>query len=154
MRLFVAFLLAITALPGAAQTARGAEVFSSAQLQKLASGLAQQARANGGSGTTLGNYGSHTIMLSERTASGGAEIHTHFDDVMIVMEGNATLITGGELIDPHVGDNGEAKGSGIRNGAQQAIAVGDVVHVPAGTAHQLLIPAGTTYKALVIKVKE
>ncbi len=102
----------------------------------------------------MGAYGTHALMLSQRTANGAAEIHAHFDDVMMVMEGKATLITGGEVIDPHAGSNGETTGSGIRNGIIQNIAAGDLVHIPAGTPHQLLIASGITYSALVIKVKE
>jgi uncharacterized RmlC-like cupin family protein len=64
------------------------------------------------------------------------------------------IITGGDLIDAHAGSNGESTGSGIRNGITQRIATGDIVHIPAGTPHQLLIAPGTAYSALVIKVKE
>jgi mannose-6-phosphate isomerase-like protein (cupin superfamily) len=146
-----AFALSISC---SAQSPAGAEVFTSAQVQDQLSLIAEKAKANGGSGATLGDYGTHTIMVSERTANGGAEIHAHFDDVMIVLAGKATLITGGSLIDAHSGINGEASGSGIRNGKSTSIDVGDVIHVPAGTPHQLLIAAGTAYSALVIKVKE
>jgi mannose-6-phosphate isomerase-like protein (cupin superfamily) len=93
-------------------------------------------------------------MLSERTTSGGAEAHAHFDDIMIVLAGKATIFTGGTLVEAHVGANGEASGSGIRDGIAKVIEVGDVVHVPAGTPHQLVIDAGGPYSALVIKVKE
>jgi mannose-6-phosphate isomerase-like protein (cupin superfamily) len=152
----LAVMLALTAfpIPGLAQSPVKAEVFPSSQLHNQLLQLSQQAKATGSSGATLGDYGTHSLMLSERTANGGAEIHAHFDDVMLVMEGKATLITGGELIDAHAGGNGETKGSGIRNGIVQPIAAGDLVHIPAGTPHQLLIAPGTTYSALVIKVKE
>jgi mannose-6-phosphate isomerase-like protein (cupin superfamily) len=154
MKLATAIALTFLAIPCTAQSPDNAEVFSAANVQGQLVQLAQQVKDKGSSGSTLGEYGTHAIKLSERTVSGGAEIHAHFDDVMIVMEGKATLITGGELIDSHVGSNGESTGSGIRNGITKSIGTGDIVHVPAGVPHQLLIAPGTTYSALVIKVKE
>jgi mannose-6-phosphate isomerase-like protein (cupin superfamily) len=154
MKLVSAIILAALSVPLLAQSPGKAEVFTSTQLGDQLIQLAQPAKAKGSSGFTLGAYGTHALTLSQRTVNGGAEIHAHFDDVMMVMEGKATLITGGELIDAHSGSNGETTGSGIRNGSVQAIAVGDLVHIPAGTPHQLLIAPGTTYSALVIKVKE
>ena len=152
----LAFVIALTAfsIPCVAQSPGNSEVFSSAQLHGQLVRLAQQAKDKGSSGSTLGDYGTHTLKLNERTASGGAEIHARFDDVILVVEGKATLITGGDVIDAHAGDSGETTGSSIRNGVAQPIAAGDVVHIPAGTPHQLLIAPGTTYSALVIKVKE
>ncbi|MGA2047072.1 MAG: hypothetical protein ABSG96_05240 [Terracidiphilus sp.] len=154
MKLAITIALAIVSLPCLAQSPGKAEVFPAAQIKGHFVELAPRAMANGSSGTTLGDYGSHALKLNERTTSGGAEIHAHFDDVFLVMEGKATLITGGEIIDPHAESNGETTGSGLRNGTVQPILAGDVVHIPAGTPHQLLIAPGTTYSALVIKVKE
>ena len=154
MRIRIAIVLASCSVAAFAQSPDRAEVFSSTQLKSQLIELAEQAKTKGSSGAKLGDYGSHSIMLSERTANGGAEVHAHFDDVMLVMEGKATLITGGELIDAHSGPNGESGGSGIRNGTSQSVAAGDLIHIPAGTPHQLLIAPGTQYSALVIKVKE
>jgi mannose-6-phosphate isomerase-like protein (cupin superfamily) len=154
MKLSFAVALAAFSIPCFAQSPDKAEIFSSNQLRDQLAQLAQQAKSAGSSGFKLGEYGTHTLMLSERTTSGGAEIHAHFDDVMLVMDGKATLITGGEVLDSHVGANGETTGTKIRNGAAQTIAAGDVIHIPAGTPHQLLIAPGVTYSAVVIKVKE
>ena len=154
MKFATAISLAILAIPCTAQSPGKAEVFPAVNVRAQLVQLAQQGKAKGSSGSTLGDYGTHAIKLSERTKSGGAEVHAHYDDVMIVMEGSATLITGGELIDSHTGANGESTGSGIRNGTNQSVATGDIVHVPAGVPHQLLIAPGTNYSALVIKVKE
>ena len=137
-----------------AQSAGKAAVFTAAQLHQELTALDSQASAKGSSGAILGDYGSHAIKLSDRTASGGAEIHAHFDDIMMVMKGNATLITGGEVVNPQRATDGETTGTAIRDGTVQQIAAGDVVHIPAGTPHQLVIPPGTTYQALVIKLKE
>jgi mannose-6-phosphate isomerase-like protein (cupin superfamily) len=154
MKLAVTIALFACSISCGAQTPSRAEVFSSDQVHDRLSLIAEKAKTNGGSGATLGDYGTHTIMVSERTANGGAEIHGHFDDVMIVLAGKATLITGGSLVDARSGINGEASGSGIRDGSSRSIAAGDVIHVPAGTPHQILVPPGTVYSAIVIKVKE
>lgn len=154
MKLAIALLLAALASAGFGQAPGKAEIFSSAQIREQITQFAQLAREKGSSGITLGNFGTHALMLSERTANGKAEVHTHFDDIMLVVQGQATLISGGEVIDPHNGSNGEIGGSGIRNGVTTTISSGDLIHIPAGTPHQLLIEHGVTYSALVIKVKE
>jgi len=130
------------------------EVFSGKDVTSQLASLVQAAKASGSSGATLGDYKSHAIKLSVRTSSGGAEVHAQYDDIFVVTEGKATLVTGGTVIDPKGEGDGERKGSGIRNGESQTIVQGDIVHIPAGTPHQLMIPAGDTFRTIVIKVKE
>lgn len=155
MKLALVVLATLTfGVAATAQSAGKTDVFSSAQIQAQLTRLGDQAKAAGGSGTTLADYGSHKIQISVRTASGGAEIHGHFDDVMIVQQGSATLITGGTIPDAKTGPDGETKGAKIEGGQSRSISVGDVITVNAGVPHQLIVPAGTTYSALVIKVKE
>jgi mannose-6-phosphate isomerase-like protein (cupin superfamily) len=154
MKMAIALMIISLSASCLAQSAGKADVFSASQLHDKFAELAPKTKVSGSSGATLGDYGSHAIKLSERTISGGAEVHSHFDDIMMVVEGKATLITGGELINAHTETGGEATGSGIRNGTTQVISAGDVVHVPAGTPHQIVIAPGTTYQALVIKIKE
>ena len=154
MKLALAAMIAVLSIAGYAQSPQPVQVFSSAQIHDRLAQLAKEAKSSGSSGSTLGDYGTHAIKLSERTTSGGAEIHAHFDDIIYVTEGKATLITGGEVIEPHSGDNGETTGTGIRNGESHAIAVGDVIHIPAGTPHQTVLAPGTLYSVIVIKVKE
>ena len=150
----VLLVVTIFGLPAVAQSSGKADVFSAAQIKALLATLGTQAAASGSAGTTLADYGSHKVQISVRTASGGAEIHAHFDDVMIVEQGSATLITGGTVVDPKSNPDGETKGTSIQGGQSRAISVGDVVTVNAGVPHQILVPAGTTYSALVIKVRE
>jgi mannose-6-phosphate isomerase-like protein (cupin superfamily) len=154
MKLAIAIALTAFTIPALAQSAPKAQVFTAADVKGRFAQIAAQAKTKGSSGATLGDYGTHAIRLSERTVDGGAEIHAHFDDVMLVIEGKATLITGGTVIDPHTNADGETHGSGIKDGVTQVISAGDWVHVPAGVPHQLLIPPGTTYSSVVIKVKE
>lgn len=116
--------------------------------------LAEQAKARGSSGATLEDYGSYKIQLSVRTTSGGAEVHSHWDDVMIVEGGSATLITGGTVLDGKTNADGETHGAKIEGGHTETIKPGDVLTVRAGTPHQLLLAPGTTYSAVVVKVHE
>jgi mannose-6-phosphate isomerase-like protein (cupin superfamily) len=121
-----------------------------AQLDKLAA----DSKTKGSSGATIEDYGSYKIQLSVRTASGGAEVHAHWDDVMMVEQGSATLITGGAVVDGTSGMDGETHGSKIENGQSQKINPGDVLTIRAGTPHQLILEPGTTYGAIVIKIHE
>lgn len=149
-------ILAITALaiPCYALAGDKTEVFSGKDVTSQLTALAQAAKPSGSSGATLGDYESHAIKLSVRTASGGAEVHAYYDDIFVVSEGKATLVTGGTVVNLKAGSDGEAKGNSIQNGKSQTIGTGDVVHIPAGTPHQLIIAPGDVFAAIVVKVKE
>jgi mannose-6-phosphate isomerase-like protein (cupin superfamily) len=155
MRLaIVTFVTALLGVSASAQSAGKSDFFSAPSIREKLDSLGAQAKTAGSSGATLADYGSYKLQFSVRTSSGGGEIHAHFDDVMIVQQGTATLITGGSLIAPKTNADGETRGTGIQGGKSQTISVGDVVTVNAGVPHQIKVPAGTTYSALVIKVKE
>jgi mannose-6-phosphate isomerase-like protein (cupin superfamily) len=154
MKLLSLFVAAIFLIPLYASTEDKAEVFSSKSVALQLQTLAQTAKASASSGATLGDYGSHAIKLSVRSASGGAEVHTHYDDVFVVTEGTATLVTGGTVLDAKTDEDGETKGSGIKNGTSHTIVKGDIIHVPAGTPHRLIIAPGVVFGAVVVKVKE
>ena len=154
MKLIPILAAALIAAPCFAQSGSGAQVFSAKDVTSQMASLVAKARTTGSSGAKLGDYGSHAIELSVRAKSGGAEVHAHFDDIFVVTQGQATLITGGSLIDPKTGPNGESKGPGIRDGHSQVIRKGDIVNIPAGTPHQLKIAPGEVYASIVIKVRE
>lgn len=153
MKLLSLVIMAALAIPGYALQGGKAEVFPSKDVNSQLSALAQKAKASGSSGATLGDYKSHAIKLSVRTGSGGAEVHAHYDDIFFITEGQATLVTGGAVLDGKTNADGETAGSKIQNGTSQTISKGDVVHIPAGTPHQLLLN-GTVFSAIVIKVRE
>lgn len=154
MKLIPILAAALFAVPALAQTGSSAEVFSGKDVAARLTALAQKAKTSGSSGATLGDYKTHAIKLSVRTASGGAEIHAHYDDIFVVTGGSATLITGGTVVDAKTGADGETKGTRIEEGKSQAITKSDIVHIPAGTPHQLIIAPGDTFSTIVVKVRE
>lgn len=152
--LLTAFAVIAFSISAIAQSGGKADLFAADQVKAKIAELTAQAAASGSSGAVLADYGSHKVQISVRTASGGGEIHAHFDDVMIVQQGTATLITGGTITDPKSNPNGETSGTGIQGGKSQTIGPGDIITVNAGVPHQLIVPARTTYAAVVIKIKE
>ena len=129
-------------------------VLGSPELHAQLGTLAGLAKEKGSAGVTLEDYGSYKIQLSVRTQSGGAEVHAHWDDVMTVEEGSATLVTGGTVVDGKTDADGETHGARIDGGHSQVIRPGDVLTVRAGTPHQLILEPGVVYGAVVVKIHE
>jgi mannose-6-phosphate isomerase-like protein (cupin superfamily) len=124
------------------------DLYSAKELQGTSHKLAQK-RTQFAS-QDLARYRNHYTMLAFRNATGSSEVHEHEADIFIVESGQATLVTGGRMVAPHETKPGEIRGSSIEGGERHPIAVGDVIHIPAGTPHQLLIDKPFTY--FVIKV--
>lgn len=100
----------------------------------------------------LGTYGNHYMGISHREGDGSAEMHETQVDVLIVQNGEATLIVGGTMVDPKTVKPNEVRGSSINGGETKQLSVGDIVHIPVKVPHQLKIAAGKTFTYLVIKV--
>ena len=75
------------------------------------------------------------IHTSRRTAPGMAEVHEQDTDLIYVLEGSATFVTGGRVLEPRTTAPGEIRGASIADGETRELAKGDVIVVPAGTPH-------------------
>jgi hypothetical protein len=155
MKIAMAIVVALAVgAPAATLTGDKAQVIPAQEIKAQLGDLVAQAKPTGSAGPVIVSYGNLGLMLSVRTASGVGELHENFDDLMIVEEGSATLVTGGSLVDPKPGANGEVRGTSVQGGTSKTIGVGDVVIVPAGVPHQILLAPGMVYKSMVAKVKE
>jgi glc operon protein GlcG len=77
----------------------------------------------------------YKVHASRREGPGQAEVHERDTDILRVLSGQATLVTGGKVREPKSIASGEIRGSGIDDGHEQRIAPGDVMIVPAGVPH-------------------
>jgi uncharacterized protein GlcG (DUF336 family)/quercetin dioxygenase-like cupin family protein len=77
----------------------------------------------------------YMVHASRRTQAGGVEIHNEDADIVYVLDGTATLVTGGKPLDAKTVAPGEIRGSGIEGGDTRELKKGDVVIVPAGVPH-------------------
>ncbi len=100
----------------------------------------------------LGRYKGHYTLLAVRNHTGSAEVHENEADYFVVEKGGGILITGGKVINPKTQKAGEIRGTSIQGGERHTIGLGDVVHIPAGEPHQLLIKDGEPISYFVIKV--
>lgn len=103
---------------------------------------------------TVGNYDGHSVYLVLRGKTGTAEIHETESDVQISVRGRATSVIGGELLDPEHLARKQIRGSSIQGGLERELAPGDIMHIPPGLPHQLLIDASVPYMYLLIKIDE
>jgi mannose-6-phosphate isomerase-like protein (cupin superfamily) len=77
----------------------------------------------------------YMVHASRRDAPGQAEVHVQDADVIYVLDGSATFVTGGTAIEPREVAPGEIRGREIQGGESRELAKGDVIIVPAGTPH-------------------
>ena len=77
----------------------------------------------------------YKVHASRRDGAGMVEVHTRETDVIYVLEGSATFVTGGTVVDGKMIAPGEIRGSAIRGGETRHLSKGDVIIVPEGTPH-------------------
>jgi glc operon protein GlcG len=93
-------------------------------------------------GQPLLETASYKVHASRRVEPGQAEIHTLDTDVIYVVEGSATLVTGGKAVDAKEIAPNELRGSKIEGGQEHQITKGDVIVIPNGVPHQFTAVTG------------
>ncbi len=96
---------------------------------------AEQVTAAFAKGAPLLEVKGYKVHASRRTEPGQVEVHEHETDVIYVLEGSATFVTGGKLIGGKTIAPGEIRAPDVENGKDHHIARGDVIVVPNGTPH-------------------
>lgn len=92
-----------------------------------------------------------TVSGSHREKGGQVEVHEKETDVLYVVEGAATFVTGGTMVGGKSTKPGQHVGSDIKGGQTHNLTKGDVIVVPAGTPHWFKeVPQSVSY--YVVKV--
>ena len=138
------------ALAGAAAVAGRAEAGAGQSNQPGATPLATTATfidaksvaAAFAKGMPLLETAGYKVHASRRVEPGQAEIHTLDTDVIYVVEGSATLVTGGKAIDAREIAPNEIRGSKIEGGEEHQISKGQVIVIPNGVPHQFTTVTG------------
>lgn len=100
----------------------------------------------------IGRFPGLANALNRRDTSGVHERHEDFTDIFVVQKGSARLLSGGTADGEKLTAPGEWRGGTIRGGTQADLHPGDVVVIPAGVPHQLLLDPGEHFVYLSFKV--
>ena len=75
------------------------------------------------------------VVLAQRREAGVAEYHERTNHVFIIVEGEATLIVGGTMVEPKKTAPYQMRASSTEGGTTYHLTKGDVITIPAKTPH-------------------
>jgi mannose-6-phosphate isomerase-like protein (cupin superfamily) len=94
----------------------------------------------------------YKIHASRRDKPGLVEVHAQDTDIIHVLTGSATLVTGGTVVGGKTVEPEEIRGASVEGGETRTLRPGDVVVIPNGTPHWFKeVPGPMTY--YVVKVR-
>jgi mannose-6-phosphate isomerase-like protein (cupin superfamily) len=140
-RLAIALIVVHATAAGSAQTPPAqtdrtkATVFSSAD---LAAAIAKLPSDRPASSVRVFSLAPYNVNVERRLARPqGASLHEAQAELFYVIDGAATLLTGGTLVSS-TRNGTNLSGTGIEGGVRQAFSKGDFLLVPSGVAHQFV----------------
>ena len=75
------------------------------------------------------------IVLAQRRSAGEVEVHEKTNHVFIIVEGEATFVTGGTLVGARETAPGQRRAPSVQGGTVHHLTKGDVITIPARTPH-------------------
>ena len=84
-------------------------------------------------GQIIGENG--LIVLAQRRGAGEVEVHENTNHVFIIVEGEATFVTGGTLVGVRDTAPGQRRAPSVQGGQIHHLTKGDVITIPAKTPH-------------------
>ena len=84
-------------------------------------------------GSILNDQG--LILLAQRRGAGEVEVHEKTNHVFIIVEGEATFVTGGTLVDARQTGPDQRRAPSVQGGQIHHLTKGDVITIPAKTPH-------------------
>src|SRR4051794_17001324 len=109
-------------------------------------------RAAFAKGAVLLKSSSYQIHASRREAAGQVEVHDKDTDIIYVLEGTTTFVTGGTMVGGKTTEPDEVRGTDVTGGITRTLTKGDVIVVPSGTPHWFKEVSGP-FLYYVVKVR-
>jgi glc operon protein GlcG len=94
----------------------------------------------------------YKIDAGRREEPGEVEYHEHAVDVMHVVAGSATVVTGGEMVEPRAIAPGELRAATADGGVPHRLGEGDVLAIPNRVPHQF-VEVSDPFLYFVVKVE-
>lgn len=96
--------------------------------------------------------GDFSVLMAQRNKAGEVEVHTRDTDIIYVVSGSATFVTGGKTVNSKATAADEIRGTAIKGGQTRHISCGDVIVVPHGVPHWFKEVSGQV-RYFVVKVR-
>ncbi len=77
----------------------------------------------------------YMVHASRRDNAGQPEVHVKDTDIIYVLEGSTSFVTGGTLVGGKTTAPDEIRGTAVKDGDTRRLGKGDVIIVPNGTPH-------------------
>jgi glc operon protein GlcG len=127
--------IAIAGADAAQESAGGAGMTSNLPTSFFSHGEVDAAFAKGAVLFDGGGNRNYMIHASRRESPGMVEVHTKDTDILYVLKGSATVVTGGTMVDGKPTGPNEIRGREIKEGDTRSLVPGDVMIIPNGVPH-------------------
>jgi mannose-6-phosphate isomerase-like protein (cupin superfamily) len=150
MKFSTLFLIAIAAY--AADTS-GAVFWGAGDMKKMDKDLATKMDATKSGMGKLITMANFNAIVFHREGPGQSEVHENYADFVIIRSGEGAILVGGTSKNAKPTTPGETRGDGVEGGTKYKLTPGDMIYVPAGVPHQMIVEKGKEMNAIVIKVE-
>lgn len=112
-----------------------ASAASQSEVTHVSAAIVEKSFAQGMTGGVVATGPGFSVNPSRREGPGEVEVHANDSDIIYVLQGAATIVTGGRIIGAHEVSPGEMRGTSIEDGVANQVVKGDVLTIPSGTPH-------------------
>lgn len=143
----IGVMLVCTASIGAAQQDSSSKVQYYPK-QQVAAAFARNAKLLEG----IAGHAVYQVLTARRDGPGEVEVHALDTDIIYIIKGTATFVTGGKIIDARNSAPNEVRGKSSQGGTQHHLGPEDIIIIPPKVPHwfEALQPP---FLYLVIKVR-
>jgi mannose-6-phosphate isomerase-like protein (cupin superfamily) len=138
-------------MAGAVVTSAGEEAAEQAVVISAKQMAADVLATESGLGYQIPSSAVARLLMIRRDKPGEVEVHTQQNDVIVVESGQATITMGGTVTGNREIQPTEWRGGVATGGTSYRVARGDLILIPAGIPHQVLVSKGQTVTYLAIK---
>jgi mannose-6-phosphate isomerase-like protein (cupin superfamily) len=93
-----------------------------------------------------------TILIIRREKDGEVEVHKVMNDVILIKSGHAKFLVGGEVSGNRETKPTEWRGGEITGATTYELAQGDLLYIPAGVPHKMLVAPKSAVTYVTVKI--
>ena len=108
---------------------------------------------DGTASSVMKRYPGNYLNLMVRVRTGIGEMHANWSDILVCIDGEADVITGGTLVDRKDQADGESRGSRSEGGIHHLMHKGDVIHILPNTPHWTVLEPGKNFVFWAVKIQ-